>query len=114
MHENHLVNKWMSPARKKYKTPSQSEDNSQKEINILPLWGPSPKNVEMASRNKMSKYHFLLSKPGSNKETAVASATARARVALRSVFFSDWLPFLSAVCVKHGEEAEGGKKEKQN
>lgn len=60
----------------------------------------------------MSKYHFLLSKPGSNKETAVASATARARVALRSVFFSDWLPFLSAVCVKHGEEAEGRKKKK--
>lgn len=58
----------------------------------------------------MSKYHFLLSKPVQNKETAVASAAACTGEGLRSFFFSDWLPFLSAVCVKHGEEKTEKKK----
>lgn len=59
------------------------------------------------SRNRV----IYIVKSAQNKETAVARAAASAVVGLRSFFFSfDWLPFLSAVCVKHGAE----KQKKQN
>lgn len=73
---------------------------------------------------KCSRWHWgirmclnttlCLSKPVQNKGTAVARAAACTGVGLRSLFFSDWLPFLSAVCVKHGAEKKKRKTNSQH
>lgn len=58
----------------------------------------------MAFRNEILKCDFFVVKASVEQRDGGCLCCCLYRGRVEVVFFSDWLPFLSAVCVKHGEE----------
>ena len=61
----------------------------------------------------MSKCHFFSCQSQCRTKRRRFASAARLCWDRVELFFSDWLPFLSAVCVKHGEERQKNKKKKK-